>query len=203
MAAGGPRSLKPNLYASRRRRLGVLTLLLTAVILYFARQLGYQSYPLHYRDAVVQRASQYGLDPFLLAAVIQVESRWNPAATSPRGARGLLQVMPGTGEWAARQLGIPDFSADLLYSPEYSAWVGSWYLSYLLRDFGGDEVLALAAYNGGQAHVRQWLADAEWTGERATLEQIPFAETREFIRRVQVARVRYRLLYRPDGTPRF
>ena len=192
-----------NLSALRRHRLSVMILLLAAVILYFTRQLGYHLYPLYHRDAVVQRASQYNLDPFLLAAVIQVESRWNPAATSPRGARGLLQVMPDTGAWAASQLGIPDFSADLLYSPEYSAWVGSWYLGYLVRDFGGDEVLALAAYNGGQAHVRQWLADAEWTGERATLEQIPFAETREFIRRVQAARARYRLLYRPNGTPRF
>lgn len=174
-------------------------LLVYLVILVFAAGLGgrlalHKLYPLGYRDAIDRWSRAYGLDPYLVAAVIRAESRFRPEATSPEGARGLMQVMPATGRWAAEQLGLP-FEPDYLYNPDYNIRIGCWYLATLLGEFGGDVVTALAAYNGGLTNVRRWLDEQRWTGERHTLDQIPFSETRRYVDVVLKSQQRYYWLY--------
>jgi len=151
-------------------------------------------YPLAYGSAVNQCAAEHGLDPYLVAAVIRAESRFRPEVTSPQGARGLMQIMPETGRWVAEQMGLA-FDAAYLYEPEYNIQVGCWYLATLLRQYAQDPVLALAAYNGGMTNVDNWLNDQQWTGERHTLEQIPFSETRHYVAVVLRDQQRYRFLY--------
>ena len=151
-------------------------------------------YPFTYRETIFHYAGQYNLDPFLIAAVIKTESNFNPRAVSPRGARGLMQIMPETGEWAAQKLGQSKFSSDLLFDPEVNIRLGSWYLADLFKEFGGDPILVLAAYNGGSANVKQWLQQGSWN-RRENIDKIPFPETRQFIRKVIWNHRVYRYLY--------
>lgn len=159
------------------------------------------AYPLAYRDVIEREAARYGFDPLFLAAVVFVESRFDPHAVSARGARGLMQLMPETAAWAAQRLGLEPVKPDDLFIPELNIRLGTWYLAQLRRQFNGDTVLMLAAYNGGAGNVRNWAAGAAVGDPAAALEQrlesIPFGETRRFVRRVLDAYRVYRLLYRP------
>ncbi|MEP0773865.1 MAG: lytic transglycosylase domain-containing protein [Acidobacteriota bacterium] len=125
---------------------------------------GFGTLPLEER--VVEVAARYGIDPALLAAVIRVESGFRDDAVSPKGAQGLMQVMPDT----AALLGFPDVT-----DPHVNLEAGSRYLAALLDQFGGDVELALAAYNAGPGAVRRW----------GTVP--PFRQTRAFVRGVNRA----------------
>lgn len=174
----------------------LLALVLALVALaYFGGRWAIASYyPLEYRTILFARAQESGLNPYLVAAVIRAESRFRPDAISQQGARGLMQIMPDTGEWAAKQLGLP-YNVDLLYDPDYNVRLGCWYLASLQEEFAGDIVLALAAYNGGRGNVEKWLNERQWTGEHHTLEQIPFAETRQYVKKVLRDVKRYEWIY--------
>jgi len=148
-------------------------------------------YPLPYRDLILECSTREGIDPLLVAAVIRVESRFYPRARSSHGACGLMQLMPETAQMAARKLGLP-YEPEKLYDPEYNLRLGTWYLSSLLEEFG-ELPPALAAYNGGKGHVRNWLDRGLWDGK--TLEKIPFPETREFTRQVLRDYRIYKILY--------
>lgn len=139
-------------------------------------------YPIHYRDIIGQNATERELDPFLIAAVIQVESGFRPTARSPKGAIGLMQLMPETGNWVATQLRLDGASLDLT-DPEINIKLGSWYLKYLNQQFV-TILPALAAYNGGQGNVRQWLDSGKWDGHFESIADIPFYETRAYVGKV-------------------
>jgi soluble lytic murein transglycosylase len=171
-----------------------LLLALGALLYFGSRWLVAYFYPLHYREMLFKRAQENGLDPFLVAAVIRTESHFHSGATSSQGARGLMQIMPDTGEWVAGQLKI-QYSPQMLYDPDYNMRIGCWYLANLQQQFDGDVVLALAAYNGGHGNVTKWLQERQWTGENHTLEQIPFKETRLYVANVLRDFERYRRIY--------
>lgn len=141
-------------------------------------------FPIAYRDLITQYAAEYGLDPLLVAAVVQVESKYRPDAVSAKGAIGLMQIMPETGEWIAGQLKLDGFTPSDLSDPATNIRLGTWYLADLNREFDGDPAVVLAAYNGGRGRVREWLASEQWGGGYHEIDNIPFAETREFVRRV-------------------
>jgi len=174
------------------RRFLVL-LLFIAILFYLVPQVARLFYPFPYRAIIIQYAGRERLDPSLVAAVTRVESKFYPRAQSEQGARGLMQLMPDTARVAAGQLGLP-FELDRLYEPEYNLRLGSWYLAQLLREFG-DLAPALAAYNGGRGNIYNWLDKGIWDGSSRNLQQIPFPETREFVRRVFKDYRVYRLLY--------
>ncbi|WP_082726593.1 lytic transglycosylase domain-containing protein [Limnochorda pilosa] len=163
------------------------------------RPVGRLFYPFPYRETVEHWSAEYGVDPRLAAAVARVESSFRPSARSARGARGLMQVMPETGEWVAGQLGLDSFEPEDLDDPKLNLRVGIWYLAYQVRVFNGDLVLALAAYNGGGTNVRRWLEEERWSGSVDELRRIPFPETRTYLMRVFAAYERYRLLYPEVG----
>lgn len=186
-----------------RRRRTVTFLFLVAAVLVGAtlstRWLMMQLYPLNHRDLVFAHSRRNGLDPHLVAALIRVESRWDPQAVSRTGALGLMQVMPPTAAWAAERMGFADYRPEQLTDPAVNIRIGTWYLAYLLGAFNGNELLALAAYNGGDGNVRQWLADGRWNGELHRIDQIPFPETRRFVARVLHDLRYYRRLYPTAG----
>jgi soluble lytic murein transglycosylase len=123
-----------------------------------------------------------------------VESKYYPNAVSKKGARGLMQIMPRTGEWVAQQLDLEGFHPDYLFDPEINIKIGTWYLSYLMKQFNGDLTLVLAAYNGGQGNVRDWLQQRNSNKEN-DLEDFPFRETRQYVIKInRVYRV-YKRLY--------
>lgn len=94
-------------------------------------------YPVYYRESIVRWSAAHGLDPWLVAAVVRVESNFRPLATSPRGARGLMQLLPETARWVSGRMGEERFFEDLLYDPETNVRLGTWYLADLLREFDG------------------------------------------------------------------
>jgi soluble lytic murein transglycosylase len=138
-------------------------------------------WPFEYADIVAYRAADNALPFDLVAAVVFAESRFDPSAVSPRGALGLMQIMPSTAAWIAEQLGQPVPTNADLHDPALNTHLGTWYLRHLLDRFGGVES-ALAAYNAGPSNVERWrLGEGE-----------PFAETTAFVRRVLSARPIYR-----------
>lgn len=165
-------------------------------LLYFTARLAVSSlYPFEYRAMVYDSAAGNGLDPYLVAAVVNAESGWDPDATSRQGARGLMQIMPDTGSWAADQTGLQGYQPNMLYDPGINLRLGCWYLASLRRQFDGSDLLALAAYNGGGENVRRWLAERRWGGEPGATMSIPFPETREYVRRVSRDAAWYRRFY--------
>lgn len=154
------------------------------------------AYPLGHIPRVNQYAQAYQLDPALLSAVILEESRFNPQALSPAGARGLMQIMPMTGKKIAKTVKVPDYADDLLYDPEMNIRLGSWYLASLMQEFGGREILALASYNAGPHVVREWVAQKGSNfREDDFVENIPYLETRNYVIRVITSARMYRSLY--------
>jgi len=153
-------------------------------------------YPLKYWETVEHHAQLYELDPLLIAAVMRVESAFDRYAISSKGARGLMQLMPETAIWAAQRMGLDGFQIEHLFDPEINIAIGVWYLATLREQFGGKLTLALAAYNGGQANVMRWLKEQAWSGDLETVDDIPFPETRGYVRKVFGAYQWYRLIYR-------
>lgn len=182
-----------------RQLLAALVVGLLVVVLLYWRPVGRIFYPFPYREAVERWASEYGVDARLVAAVIRVESGFEPTARSSKGARGLMQIMPETGAWVAERLGLGPVKAEDLDEPELNLRLGTWYLAYQIRAFNGDLTLALAAYNGGGANVRRWLEEERWSGSVDDLHQIPFGETRMYVQRVLATYERYCLLYPEMG----
>ena len=142
-----------------------------------------QRYPMPYRDRVTQRAQEIGLDPAYVYGLIRQESRFVTDARSGVGAAGLMQIMPATARWTARKLGIPNFTPDQLHERDTNIDVGTGYLKLVLDAFDGSMPLAAAAYNAGPRRLRVWrngppLEAAAW------IENIPFGETRDYVKKV-------------------
>jgi soluble lytic murein transglycosylase len=143
-------------------------------------------HPRRYQEIVVGHARNYRLDPALLAAVIYQESKFDAKARSDRGAIGLMQLLPDTAKGIAERTGGSRFEVADLYNPEINVRYGAWYLRHLLDKYGSER-LALAAYNAGQANVDSW---------RAHGLEVQFAETRDFVDRVESLKRTYRHAYR-------
>ena len=150
--------------------------------------------PLRHDDIIRQQAEEKGLDPSLIAAVIYTETHFVPRESSA-GALGLMQITPATAEFIAQRSGGTAFTQSDLASPQINISYGSYYLRYLLRRFDADVVLGLAAYNGGEGNVDRWLKEAADRGEAFTADDIPFPETRHYVKNVLKAQGEYRKRY--------
>lgn len=177
-----------------KRRIILIFLLLLAM--FNLDSIGRFFHPLPYQDTIAYYGGVYNVDPLLIAAVIKTESNFNQKAVSEQGARGLMQIMPETGDWAARQMGEPGFDTELLFEPETNIKLGTWYLSDLGKEFDGCTVLTLAAYNGGRGNVKDWLAGKTLINPEGSISQIPFPETRYYVRKVLLYHRFYCYLYR-------
>lgn len=152
--------------------------------------------PLSFSESIAYYGTSYGVDPALIAAVIQVESSFRPGVFSKKGAVGLMQLMPETAAWLAERKGDALSSGDLL-KPEINIELGTYYLKYLIELFPTEHA-ALAAYNGGPTNCRRWLDEGLWDGSYRMTDQIPFAETRHYVRKVGVLRHLYRFVYQDE-----
>jgi len=146
--------------------------------------------PLRHDDIIRQQADDKDLDPALIAAVIYAESRFRDQ-TSPAGARGLMQVTPATAQEIAQRSGGTEFEQGDLADPQINISYGSWYLRWLLDRYGGNTRLAVAAYNAGTGNVDRWIVE----DPGMTIDEIPFPETRAYVRKVLDAREEYRRTY--------
>ena len=144
--------------------------------------------PLKHEDIIRQQSAEKQVPPDLVAAMIFHESRFQDQ-TSSAGARGLMQITPQTAEIIEELSGGSTFEQEDLADPDINIRYGTFYLRHLLDKFDGNEVAALAAYNGGETNV------AAWGGSELELDQIEFPETRSYVEDVLETRGDYRRHY--------
>jgi soluble lytic murein transglycosylase len=153
-------------------------------------------YPMAFRDLVEKHAAKAKVDPDLLQALMREESRFNPRARSATGALGLTQLMPQTARKVAVALRLRAPSEDSLFRPEVNIRLGATYLGMLLAELNGSAPYAVAAYNAGPQAVARWLRVRGGVELDAWVEEIPFAETRDYVKRVLASYAAYQLVYR-------
>ena len=142
-----------------------------------------QRFPTPFRDAVIQRSRDIGLDPAYVYGLIRQESRFIMDARSGVGASGLMQVMPATARETARYIGLTGFTADQINDRDTNIVIGTAYLKRALDDFGGSMPLAAAAYNAGPGRPRSW-RNGPVTEAAIWAENVPFSETRDYVKKV-------------------
>ena len=145
-----------------------------------------QRFPMPHKDAVLQRAAQIGLDPAFVYGLIRQESRFIMDARSGVGAAGLMQIMPPTARWTARKIGLTNFKPHQIAERDTNIAIGTGYLKLVLDDFAGSMPLASAAYNAGPSRPRNWRGQSGAPVLEAAIwaENIPFAETRDYVKKV-------------------
>ena len=155
-------------------------------------------FPLTYWDSIRRHAAARDLDPYLIAALIAQESTFDPKIRSVANAWGLMQIVPATGRRLARNLGIRGFSTATLTNPETNIRMGTLYFSQLVRQFGGIHY-ALASYNAGESRVVRWKAERPGLDEDEFIDDIPFPETQNYVKRILGTAEDYRRLYGERG----
>jgi soluble lytic murein transglycosylase len=196
---------RPSPARLRRRRLSMLAvaLMIGAVTALVASGLGEEAVreigvlPLRHDDIIRQQAADKDLDAALIAAVIYEESRFRDQ-TSEAGARGLMQITPGTADAIAKHSGGTRFRQSDLSDPQINISYGSYYLRLLIDRYEGNETLAIAAYNAGMGNVDRWVTEAGGEEEFDHAEDIPFPETRAYVENVMDRRGDYREHYADD-----
>ncbi len=155
--------------------------------------------PDEYSAFVEKYALEYGVSEELVYSVIKTESGFDSSAVSNKGAIGLMQMMPTTFEWLTNDILREHLDKGMLYDPETNIKYGTYYLSRLYNRFG-DWNTAIAAYNGGEGNVSEWLSDTRYSddGKKLNVDKIPdeFAETENYVKKVNKALKKYKELYK-------
>ncbi|HSW09903.1 MAG TPA: transglycosylase SLT domain-containing protein [Bacillota bacterium] len=151
-------------------------------------------YPLAYWDLVRAASERFQLDPLLILAIMRTESHFRADAISVADARGLMQILPTTGEWIAERAGWRT-SKEALFDPAHNILLGAWYIRHLLDTFDGEYLHAIAAYNGGWGSVQRWVASPDYRERTDFPWIVGFTETREYVSLVLGDWLMYRWLY--------
>lgn len=155
-------------------------------------------FPLTYWDAIRQNADLHDLDPYVVAALIAQESTFDPAAHSGANAWGLMQILPSTGKRLAASVGIKRFTTSILTNGDTNIRLGTVYFKRLIQQFGGT-YYALASYNAGENRVVRWRAERPGMDEDEFIDDIPFPETQNYVKRILGTAENYRRLYGGAG----
>lgn len=152
-------------------------------------------YPLGYRNEINNASNDFDIDPILIASIIRVESNYFNNAISRKEAKGLMQITDKTGNWGADELGLKNYNNETLFDANTNIKIGTWYIKKLETEFNGDMDLVLAAYNAGSGNVSKWLNDPEYSHDGSTLTNVPFPETKNYIKSVKNKYIIYDKLY--------
>ena len=158
-------------------------------------------FPLPYAKRLEEYANKRGLDPSWVFALTRAESAFMEDARSPTGALGLMQVMPATGRHTARSIGLRRFRARYLLDADKNITIGTAYLKQMYDRFGGNTILATAAYNAGPNQVARWLPDSGCSEPDEWIETIPYTETRKYVARILYYATIYDWRLKRDITP--
>jgi soluble lytic murein transglycosylase len=180
----------------RKKRLYALLLLVVLSLLFFRFQTILEwLYPIEYKQDIMVSSGNYEVNPYLIAAIMRVESNYNPDERSSKGAVGVMQLMPDTANWIVDISGFSQETMQALHRPDVNIEIGSRYLSILFEQFQGNRIAVIAAYNAGPGNVRKWLQAETWDGTEGSLDQIPFGETRHYVQRVNYYYNKYQQIY--------
>lgn len=151
----------------------------------------YFLFPIKYEEEILKYADEYNIDPHLIFSIINIESKFDKDAKSVKDARGLMQIREITGKWASDNIELLELAPEDYYDPDNNIKVGCWYLSRLQVQYGGNLTNMIAAYNAGIGNVNKWLEE----GLDIENGEIPFKETREYVKKVKNNMKIYNLLY--------
>lgn len=155
-------------------------------------------FPLDYWPLIRKYAALHDLDPYLVAALVAQESTFDPNAKSAANAIGLMQIVPSTGQRYARVLGMRGFTTKQLTVPESNVRIGTAIFADLMKQFGGEHI-ALCGYNAGDSRAAQWAAARPGVPRDEFVDDIPFPETQNYVRRILGTAENYRRLYGAAG----
>lgn len=141
-------------------------------------------YPKKYSEYVYKYAEEYEVDPLLVFAIIKAESNFNPNVVSSSKAIGLMQLMDATAEELARKLDITFTKESSLYDPELNIKLGTKYFSDLLKEYKQNTLLALTSYNAGKGNVKRWIEQGVIKEDGSDIENIPYKETNNYVRKI-------------------
>jgi soluble lytic murein transglycosylase len=153
------------------------------------------AYPIYYPDLVNQNASSNRIDPAIILSLMKEESYFNPFAMSYSNARGLMQLLPGTARDIARWKGISGSHSVQLFDPESNIKLGSAYLSHTKQTLHNNMLFAVAAYNGGPAAVERWIKANPNKDLDEFVEDIPYSQTRDYVKKVFKTYWNYKRIY--------
>jgi soluble lytic murein transglycosylase len=151
-------------------------------------------FPVDHRELIVLHSTAKGLDPYLVTALVAQESTFQADVRSAANAWGLMQILPSTGQRIARTLGIQPFGTARLTEPDVNVRIGTEYFSTLMAEFN-DPAPSLASYNAGESRVRRWLRERPGMARDEFIDDIPFPETQNYVKRVIGTAEDYRQLY--------
>ncbi len=151
-------------------------------------------YPAPYRDALQENLHKHGLEEAWVYGLMRHESRFATKAKSEVGAAGLMQIMPDTARWVARQIGLKGYRKGLIHQLDVNIKLGTYYMKTVSHQFADNPVLASAAYNAGPTRARQWCGPQPMEGA-IYVETIPFDETRDYVKKVMSNTVYYSRLF--------
>ncbi len=151
-------------------------------------------YPLTNSELIVDYSKEYGLDSYLVMAVISTESKFNEKAQSHKDAKGLMQITDSTFDWVCKKFNLEYTQGDI-FEPDANIHTGCAYIAFLLDAFNYDLKTALSAYNAGQGNVNKWLKDKKYSTDGKKLDNIPFKETSNYVDTVIKRMNIYKKLY--------
>jgi soluble lytic murein transglycosylase len=154
-------------------------------------------YPIAYWDLIQKYSAQNGLDPFIVAALTCQESTFVANIRSPAKAVGLMQLEAATARGLARRVGLA-YSSRLLTDPDASIRMGTLYLADKIREFGSLH-WALASYNAGESRVHRWIPERPGLSQEEFIDDMPFYETQNYVRKILATAEDYRRLYGPEA----
>jgi len=152
-------------------------------------------FPLAYVTPVRKWAAQRQLNPLLVLSLMRQESRFQPKIRSVAGAVGLMQVLPETAAWVSAQIDLATYQIDNI---EDNINLGTWYLAYTHRNYNDNSMLAIASYNAGPGSVDRWVEQTPITDVDIFVEDIPFPETKNYVKSVSENYWNYLRLYNPQ-----
>ena len=155
----------------------------------------YGLFPFPYQEEILDYAQKEQVNPLLVISVMRKESTFDPEIDSAVGAAGLMQIVPPTAKWIAEQIELEDYS---LTNPEDNIKIGTWYLAHNHYRYDNNSLLAVASYNAGTGNVNQWLNQYNINEPDDFVEQIPFAETKDYVEGVFGNYWNYLRLYNPE-----
>lgn len=149
-------------------------------------------FPLKYNNLVYKYSKQYNIDSMLVFAVIKAESNFNENAVSKKGAVGLMQITPKTGEYIADLMNDKTYKNEKLFEPEMNIKYGCFYLKRMINQYDGNIELALMAYNAGSTNVNRWI---QMFGKDFDVDLIPFNETKNYVKKIKKYYKLYQYIY--------
>jgi soluble lytic murein transglycosylase len=157
------------------------------------------AYPLAYATEVTGAAQSHHISDLLLLSIMRQESAFSTTATSTVSAQGLMQIMPSTGRRIAQRLQQNDYRDALLTQPATNVGFGAWYLKALIDKFSGNLAVAIGAYNAGPMATQRWLGTHVGGPTDVFIEDVPYKETRNYIKKVLGNLAVYTALYQKDA----